>query len=69
VSIEDNGRGIPEEVLQHIFEPFLLTSKETGKGVGLGLSIANGIIKRLGGVILARSAPNKGSVFTVELPG
>jgi len=69
VSIEDNGRGIPEKVLRHIFEPFLLTSKETGKGVGLGLSIAYGIIKRLGGGILVRSEPDKGTVFTVELPG
>jgi len=69
VSIEDNGRGIPEEVLKHIFEPFLLTSKETGKGMGLGLSIAYGIIKRLGGGILVRSELNKGTVFTVELPG
>ena len=69
VSIEDNGRGIPEEVLKHIFEPFLLTAKETGKGVGLGLSIAYGIVKRLGGGILVRSEPNKGTVFTVELPG
>ena len=69
VSIEDNGRGIPEEVLGHIFEPFLLTAKETGKGVGLGLSISYGIIKRLGGGILVRSEPDKGTVFTVELPG
>jgi signal transduction histidine kinase len=69
VSIEDNGRGIPEEVLKHIFEPFLLASQETGKGVGLGLSISYGIIKRLGGGILVRSEPNKGTVFTVELPG
>jgi two-component system NtrC family sensor kinase len=69
VSIEDNGRGIPEEVLKHIFEPFLLTAKETGKGVGLGLSISYGIIKRLGGGIFVRSASNKGSVFTIELPG
>ena len=69
VSIEDNGRGIPGEALEHIFEPFLLTSKETGKGVGLGLSIAYGIIKRLGGGIRVRSEPDKGTVFTVELPG
>ena len=69
VSIEDNGRGIPEEVLKHIFEPFLLTSKETGKGVGLGLSISYGIVKRLGGALLVRSEPNKSTVFTVELPG
>jgi C4-dicarboxylate-specific signal transduction histidine kinase len=69
VSIEDNGRGITEEVLKHIFEPFLLTAKETGKGVGLGLAISYGIIKRLGGTILVRSEANKSTVFTVELPG
>jgi two-component system NtrC family sensor kinase len=68
VSIEDNGRGIPAEVLRHIFEPFLLTSKETGKGVGLGLAISYGVMKRLGGNILVGSEPGKGTVFTVEIP-
>ena len=68
VSIEDNGRGIPAENLKHIFEPFLLTSKETGKGMGLGLAISYGIMKRLGGGIFVSSEPDKGTVFTVELP-
>jgi len=69
LSVEDNGRGIAEEVLKRIFEPFLLTSKETGKGAGLGLAISHGIVKRLGGAILVRSTPGRGTVFTVEIPG
>jgi C4-dicarboxylate-specific signal transduction histidine kinase len=69
VSIADNGRGIPGDVLQHIFEPFLLASTQTGAGAGLGLSISYGIIRRLGGTILVSSEPDKGTVVTVELPG
>ncbi|MBI4685698.1 MAG: HAMP domain-containing protein [Nitrospirae bacterium] len=67
VSVEDNGYGIPKEMLKNIFEPFF-TTKEKGKGTGLGLSISYGIIKKLGGNILVKSEQNKGTTFTVEIP-
>lgn len=67
VIIEDNGPGIDENILPHIFEPFY-TTKETGKGTGLGLSITFGLIKKLGGDITVRSQPNQGSAFTITIP-
>lgn len=67
VSIRDTGSGIPKDTLKHIFEPFYST-KEKGKGTGLGLFISYGIIKKLGGTILVESEVNKGTTFTVELP-
>ncbi|SDP46255.1 sensor histidine kinase [Desulforhopalus singaporensis] len=67
VVIQDDGPGIPEEVLPHIFEPFY-TTKETGKGTGLGLSITYGLIKRLGGDITVRSHVGTGTAFTITLP-
>jgi two-component system NtrC family sensor kinase len=67
VIINDDGPGIPEEVLPHIFEPFF-TTKEEGKGVGLGLAIAFGIVQQHGGNIEVSSTPQKGTTFTVILP-
>ncbi|MFH1241229.1 MAG: ATP-binding protein [Pseudomonadota bacterium] len=67
VEISDTGCGIPEDDMEKIFEPFF-TTKEEGKGVGLGLSVAYGIIARHGGSIEVKSEPNKGSTFTVRLP-
>jgi two-component system NtrC family sensor kinase len=67
VSIRDNGPGIPKDKLKTIFEPFYST-KEKGKGTGLGLFISYGIMKKLGGTILVESEVNKGTTFTVELP-
>lgn len=67
IVIQDDGVGIPEEVLPHIFEPFF-TTKETGKGTGLGLSITYGLIKKLGGDITVRSNVGKGTAFTITLP-
>lgn len=67
VIIEDNGPGIDENILPHIFEPFY-TTKETGKGTGLGLSITFGLIKKLGGDITVRSHPDQGSAFTITIP-
>ncbi len=67
VEISDTGCGIPEEDIERIFEPFF-TTREEGKGVGLGLSVAYGIIARHGGSIEVRSEPQKGSTFTVRLP-
>jgi signal transduction histidine kinase len=59
--------GIPEDVLPHIFEPFF-TTKAEGKGVGLGLAVAFGIVQQHGGNIEVSSTPQKGTSFTVILP-
>jgi PAS domain S-box-containing protein len=67
VVVSDTGQGIPEEDLKNIFEPFF-TTKEEGKGVGLGLSVAYGIVARHKGTIEVESKPGKGAVFKVSLP-
>jgi two-component system NtrC family sensor kinase len=67
VSVEDNGCGMPEEMLHRIYEPFFST-KEKGHGTGLGLFITYGIIKRLGGEIVAKSKEGVGTTMTVDLP-
>jgi len=66
VAIADNGRGIAQEDLERIFEPFY-TTKKIG-GTGLGLSITYGIVERLGGHITAASAAGQGTRFTITLP-
>jgi two-component system NtrC family sensor kinase len=63
----DTGCGIPEENIEKLFEPFFSTKKE-GHGVGLGLSISYGIIKKHNGEIIVDSEVGKGSTFTVRLP-
>ena len=68
IEIEDNGKGIKEEVMGRIFEPFF-TTRTVGHGMGLGLSIAYGIIKEHGGEILVESRFGEGAKFTVRLPG
>ncbi|HSE52806.1 MAG TPA: ATP-binding protein, partial [Gemmatimonadales bacterium] len=68
--VEDNGPGVPEEVLPRLFEPFF-TTKATGKGTGLGLSVSHAIIEQHGGTLRAenRSGPGiRGARFTVLLP-
>jgi len=67
IMVSDEGMGIPKDVLPHIFEPFF-TTKAEGKGVGLGLAIAFGIVQQHGGNIEVSSAPQKGTAFTVTLP-
>jgi signal transduction histidine kinase len=67
VEVEDNGTGIPPEVLPKIFDPFF-TTKEIGKGTGLGLSIAYKIAEQHGGRIEVASAVGTGTRFTVVLP-
>jgi two-component system NtrC family sensor kinase len=67
VEIEDTGPGISPEVLPHIFEPFFSTKNQT-EGVGLGLSVAFGIIQRHGGDIEVDSQVNRGTKFTITLP-
>ncbi len=65
--ISDTGKGIDSEELSRVFEPYF-TTKETGEGTGMGLSISHGIVKEHGGEIRIESAPGKGSTFTVLLP-
>lgn len=63
----DTGSGIPRENLSKLFEPFFTTKKQ-GKGVGLGLSVAYGIIQEHGGSINVESTKANGTSFTIELP-
>lgn len=67
VEIQDNGGGIAAENLNRIFEPFY-TTKEIGKGTGLGLHISYNIIKTHGGKINVQSKINVGTTFRIELP-
>ncbi len=67
ISIKDDGPGIPQENLKHVFNPFF-TTKAVGKGTGLGLSICHGIISEHGGRIWAESKPGEGATFIIELP-
>ena len=65
--ISDTGRGIPPDVIDHVFEPFFST-KTQAAGVGLGLAIVYGIVERHHGRIDVASKPAAGTVFTLELP-
>ena len=65
--VEDNGTGIPPEILDKIWEPFFST-KEVGKGTGLGLSTVYGIIKQTGGYIFCDSEMGRGTIFRILLP-
>lgn len=67
VSVKDNGLGIPQEDLPHLFDPFY-SRKSSGKGLGLGLSIAYNIIKDFGGSIHVESQEHQGTTFIVTLP-
>ncbi|GAB4347644.1 MAG: hypothetical protein Kow0089_25070 [Desulfobulbaceae bacterium] len=68
IVFRDNGPGIPSEILPKIFDPFF-TTKEAGVGTGLGLSLSYSIIRdKHYGNITARSKPDQGAEFTIELP-
>jgi PAS domain S-box-containing protein len=67
IVFSDNGPGIDKDVLPHIFDPFY-TTKDIGKGSGLGLSICYGIISQHGGRIYAQSEESEGATFIIELP-
>jgi two-component system NtrC family sensor kinase len=67
VPIADDGAGISPDDLQKLFTPFS-TTKEIGKGIGLGLSVCHGIVTEHKGKIYAKSEPGKGATFALELP-
>ena len=67
LSIEDNGTGIPADILPNVFNPFF-TTKEPGAGTGLGLSITHRIVENLGGRISAQSEEGRGTSIVVSIP-
>jgi signal transduction histidine kinase len=67
VEVEDNGPGIPEEVLPRLFEPFF-TTKDVERGTGLGLTIVRSIVENYGGEIAVRSRLGEGTRFSLSLP-
>jgi signal transduction histidine kinase len=67
VDFKDTGVGVPESALSKLFEPFYTTKKQ-GKGVGLGLSVAYGIVQEHGGSIYVESHADEGTSFNVKLP-
>jgi signal transduction histidine kinase len=68
VTVEDNGAGIPETIKDKIFQPFF-TTKPTGQGTGLGLSLSYDIVtKGHGGALTAETTEGEGSTFTIHLP-
>ncbi|HEV8508398.1 MAG TPA: ATP-binding protein [Chitinophagaceae bacterium] len=67
IKVQDNGNGMPQKILDKIFQPFF-TTKPTGQGTGLGLSLAYDIVKAHGGDIKVQSKEGEGSEFIVQLP-
>jgi signal transduction histidine kinase len=63
--VTDEGQGIPDDVLPHIFEPLFSTK---AKNTGLGLSLVNGIVEQHAGAIDVRSKVGEGTTFTISLP-
>jgi signal transduction histidine kinase len=68
IRIADNGNGIPKSIIDKIYQPFF-TTKPTGQGTGLGLSLAYDIVKAHGGELVAETKENEGTAFIVRLPG
>jgi len=67
ISVSDNGNGIPQKVLDKIFQPFF-TTKPTGQGTGLGLSLSYDIVKAHGGELKVETKEGEGSEFIIQLP-
>jgi len=67
VSVSDNGPGIPNHLLDKIFQPFF-TTKPTGQGTGLGLSLSYDIVKAHGGELKVETKEGEGSVFIIQIP-
>jgi signal transduction histidine kinase len=66
ISVKDNGNGIPPKVLDKIFQPFF-TTKPTGQGTGLGLSLSYDIVKAHGGELKVETKEGEGTTFNIEL--
>ncbi len=67
ISVKDNGNGIPDAIKEKIFQPFF-TTKPTGQGTGLGLSLSYDIIKAHGGELKVETKEGEGTEFIVQLP-
>ncbi|MBN1548199.1 MAG: PAS domain S-box protein [Syntrophaceae bacterium] len=67
LSVADTGCGIPPEIMPRIFDPYF-TTKEKGKGTGLGLAVVDGIVRKHGGGIVVESEPGEGAAFQIYLP-
>jgi signal transduction histidine kinase len=67
IAVKDNGNGIPESIKEKIFQPFF-TTKPTGQGTGLGLSLSYDIVKVHGGKLELEAQSNVGCIFTIKLP-
>ena len=67
IKVADNGNGIPEKVLDKIFQPFF-TTKPTGQGTGLGLSLSYDIVKAHGGELKVETREGQGTAFIINLP-
>ena len=68
IGVGDNGNGVPKKVVDKIFQPFF-TTKPTGQGTGLGLSLSYDIIKAHSGEIKVETKEGDGTTFTIVLPG
>jgi len=67
IKVKDNGPGISQKIVDKIFQPFF-TTKPTGQGTGLGLSLAYDIVKAHGGTLIAETKEGEGSSFFISLP-
>jgi signal transduction histidine kinase len=67
ISVKDNGNGIPDHIKEKIFQPFF-TTKPTGQGTGLGLSLSYDIVKEHGGELKVETEEGEGSEFSIQLP-
>ena len=67
LTVQDNGIGMSQEILEKIFVPFF-TTKDVNEGTGLGLPVVHGIVTSHGGTIRVQSAPGQGARFDIELP-
>ena len=67
LEVADNGRGVPEEIADRLFEPFV-TQRPNGNGTGLGLSVTRDLVEEFGGAIAYESTPGEGTVFKVLFP-